>query len=275
MQNLSEESINLNALEVVDMISTNRKLFLSTLADQNDYKQISTKLIKENSTLYLEQNEPQEANQQELKHNYQVLISNLDSQYYFDNSKKEYYASFYTKVEKEVNKLRGSFLKNQQKDLEKSEFKLLYRASRDGFFPKYFHTKCDNKGPTITFYLSSLGKTFGIVAFKSWDSPDKATFQQDPDMFLFQLDYKTIHKQINNNESLQYLSRSYFPSAGITLEFDMRSNQGLITGQTTSFGKHFDVSKLKSQGMNDCSTYLGGAAEFELLEIEVYSFKSQ
>src|SRR6266498_6065658 len=33
---------------------------------------------------------------------------------------------------------------------EKTEWKLLYRASRDGYTAHAFHSCCDNKGPTLT-----------------------------------------------------------------------------------------------------------------------------
>ena len=38
---------------------------------------------------------------------------------------------------------------------------LLYRKSRDGFKPKNFHDRCDNKGITITFIETMEGYKFG------------------------------------------------------------------------------------------------------------------
>jgi len=32
-------------------------------------------------------------------------------------------------------------------------FKLIYRATENGFNPEDFHKKCDSKGPTIIIYL--------------------------------------------------------------------------------------------------------------------------
>ena len=46
---------------------------------------------------------------------------------------------------------------------------LLFRASRDGFTTQAFHTKCDNKGPTVTIVKS--GKNiFGGFTENSWKS---------------------------------------------------------------------------------------------------------
>ena len=40
-------------------------------------------------------------------------------------------------------------------------FLLLYRATRDGSYPKDFHKKCDNQGPTITLIKTDNGRKFG------------------------------------------------------------------------------------------------------------------
>ena len=56
----------------------------------------------------------------------------------------------------------------------KSEWRLLFRASRDGFAALAFHFKCDNKGPTITV-VKSGGNIFGGFAENAWTSKYKIT----------------------------------------------------------------------------------------------------
>ena len=51
------------------------------------------------------------------------------------------------------------------------EWRLLFRASRDGFTASAFHSKCDNKGPTITVVKSS-SNIFGGFTEMPWTSPD-------------------------------------------------------------------------------------------------------
>ena len=46
---------------------------------------------------------------------------------------------------------------------------LLFRASRDGFTTQAFHTKCDNKGPTVTI-VKSGNNIFGGFTENSWGS---------------------------------------------------------------------------------------------------------
>ncbi|KEJ82636.1 NimA-related protein kinase 4 [Oxytricha trifallax] len=179
--------------------------------------------------------------------------------------------NFYKIVNIEVQKREDSFLKQYLPKWKQSQFRLLYQAQVHGFSPKQFHELCDNRGPTVTFYLSKQGKTFGIYAYKSWESPQKAFFQIDLELFVFQLDHRTVHKQINKGEKLQYLNKSYFPSAGNIYEFDISTIQGVITGQTSSFGKSFDVQNIQKRVRSN-QNYLGGSSSFEFLEIEVYSF---
>jgi len=41
------------------------------------------------------------------------------------------------------------------------QWELIYKASRDGFDANTFHSRCDNKGPTITIIQSNNGYLFG------------------------------------------------------------------------------------------------------------------
>ena len=52
------------------------------------------------------------------------------------------------------------------------EWRLLFRASRDGFASSVFHSKCDNKGPTITV-VKSGGNIFGGFTENAWTSKIK------------------------------------------------------------------------------------------------------
>ena len=49
------------------------------------------------------------------------------------------------------------------------EWRLLFRASRDGFAASAFHSKCDNKGPTVTV-VKSGANIFGGFTEKPWTS---------------------------------------------------------------------------------------------------------
>ena len=52
------------------------------------------------------------------------------------------------------------------------KWRLLFRASRDGFAAESFHSKCDDKGPTVTV-VQSGSFVFGGFADVAWSSPSK------------------------------------------------------------------------------------------------------
>ncbi len=66
-----------------------------------------------------------------------------------------------------------------------SKMNLLFRATRDGFTSKAFHSKCDGKGNTITNIKSNLNYVFGGYASSAWNS--FGSFINDPNAFLFSL----------------------------------------------------------------------------------------
>ena len=63
---------------------------------------------------------------------------------------------------------------------------LLFRGSRDGLGPQAFHSKCDNKGPTLVLVRSSQGAVFGGFASQPWNSGD--SWISAPGSFLFSLE---------------------------------------------------------------------------------------
>lgn len=66
--------------------------------------------------------------------------------------------------EEDHRKLLKRWLPNQG-----VEWQLLFRASRDGFTAQAFHSRCDNKGPTVTI-VKSGDNIFGGFTEISWTS---------------------------------------------------------------------------------------------------------
>ena len=52
----------------------------------------------------------------------------------------------------------------------RGKWRLLFRASRDGFAAKSFHSICDNKGPTVTI-VKSGSSIFGGFTEAQWQTP--------------------------------------------------------------------------------------------------------
>ena len=69
---------------------------------------------------------------------------------------------------------------------------LLYRATRDGFTCKAFHSLCDGKEKTITIIKNNLNYVFGGYASAAWNSSD--SWIVDDYAFVFSLRRDDITK---------------------------------------------------------------------------------
>ena len=59
-----------------------------------------------------------------------------------------------------------------------AKYKLIFRASENGYSAQKFHENCDNKGATLTIIKSNWGNIFGGYVSKSW-TPNKASWMND------------------------------------------------------------------------------------------------
>ena len=84
---------------------------------------------------------------------------------------------------------------------------LLYRGSRDGWRSKDFHSKCDEKGATISLFKIKDGSCFGGFTSASWSTQGQYDiYKKDETAMLFNLTWKRIFPfkgaswEWNNNE---------------------------------------------------------------------------
>ena len=93
----------------------------------------------------------------------------------------------------------------------KINFKLLYRATKDGDNNISFHNKVDNKNSTLSIIETSKGLKFGVFL----EIPFKGTENsvQDDNCFIFRLDLRKIYngkKGVNKlNDQKQYVLNLY------------------------------------------------------------------
>lgn len=66
-------------------------------------------------------------------------------------------------------------------------FELLYRASRDGFAAIDFHSRCDNKGATLTLVRTEAGELVGGFADLSWQSSARGEYLASKRAWVFAL----------------------------------------------------------------------------------------
>ncbi|CAI2190310.1 19833_t:CDS:1 [Funneliformis geosporum] len=123
----------------------------------------------------------------------------------------------------------ASWIENKEKPIYCSRntpylFKLLYRASRDGFEAKKFHELCDNKGPTIMISkLQSDGKLIGSYNPLTWEpyttvKKCSRSWQSSSKSFLFSFSDKNIDSgrimKITTNSKEQNYAVSYDKNSG-------------------------------------------------------------
>jgi hypothetical protein len=99
-------------------------------------------------------------------------------------------------------------------------FELLYRATRDGFGSKNFHSKCDGKSNTLTiFKTTGTSFIFGGYTTASWESCEPGKYKSDPNAFLFSLtngDNKPCKLKIDKSDHAKaiYCGSNCGPSFG-------------------------------------------------------------
>jgi TLD len=64
---------------------------------------------------------------------------------------------------------------------------MLYRGSEHGWKIKDFHSRCDNKGPTISLFKIKDGDCIGGYTKVEWQSPEDGEYVSDNDAMLFNL----------------------------------------------------------------------------------------
>ncbi|KAJ8313263.1 hypothetical protein KUTeg_009180 [Tegillarca granosa] len=78
---------------------------------------------------------------------------------------------------------------------KRKTFNILYRASSDGLSATSFHTKCDNKGPTVTVLFNKDKSVYGGYTSIGWTTAGK--YMKDDNAFIFRLYHNGLLKPTN------------------------------------------------------------------------------
>ena len=149
----------------------------------------------------------------------------------------------------------------------------MYRASRDGFSGKDFHSKCDRKKNTLTVIKSESGNVFGGYTDKCWHS--KGGLVSDPNAFIFSLinkEDKPFKVACSDSGKDAILGH---PLYGLTFgsyprDLHIADNSNINESSYSNFGhtyKHPDVPV----GTEKAKNILAGSYGFKTTEIEIYT----
>ncbi|KAF2075728.1 hypothetical protein CYY_002971 [Polysphondylium violaceum] len=120
-------------------------------------------------------------------------------------------------------------------------FKIIYRASNNGFSTQSFHSACDGKGPTITVIKTTDGCVFGGYNSQSWNS-DRERYGDDK-CFIFTLVNKHGIKPTK-----------YFPPNNMT-KYLLGGPQTTYVIGVPSFGPCFGSGDIKVRGSNGTQSF--------------------
>ena len=194
----------------------------------------------------------------------------------FESSKFEFSKEQFGDIKNHGCWLNDSLILNSDESLSLVEMTksnkgiLLYRATRDGFGAKDFHSRCDGKTKTITIIENNLNYVFGGYASESWNSSNR--YISDSNAFVFSLrrDGKSYNDKftINMPAFALYGNSVSGPSFGDGLYVCDKSN--IRTGSFTNIGFLFNVSVGCYMDENAKNFLSGNYDEWTTTEIEVY-----
>ena len=150
------------------------------------------------------------------------------------------------------------------------QWKLQYRATRDGFTAQNFHDKCDTVANTLTIIKSTNGNIFGGFIEKAWDSLGK--WYQDPKAFIFSLvnkENKPLKALCTNGASAIYSNLTYGPTFGGGHDIYISSGSNANQTSYSKFGSSYYHADYQN-GTTKAYSILAGSYNFQTLEIEVF-----
>ena len=152
-------------------------------------------------------------------------------------------------------------------------FKLIYRASRDGFAATDFHAKCDSRPMTLTIIKTTDGFVFGAYTAVAWDST--SGYKADPDAFIFSLinpnsDLQLIRVTAAENNYAIYCKAGFGPTFGGGHDIKIWNNSNTTTESYSNLGSSYDFS-LFDCGTIRAQSFLAGSRNFQTSEIEVFA----
>jgi hypothetical protein len=144
------------------------------------------------------------------------------------------------------NFIAGNYLQLEEW-IGKKKWQLLYKATRDGFRASDFHSKCDNKGPTVVIITSGNGCIFGGYTPLSWTSPStpERCLDFSDKSFIFAL------KNFSSEKPLKF----GLEKDGIAIVCNQNSGPVFGGGLRTKSGGSCDISVCDESDHKDSSHF--------------------
>ena len=143
-------------------------------------------------------------------------------------------------------------------------YNLLYRGTRDGDQVKTFHSKCDNKKPTLSIIKTKKGMRFGGYTEQTWnDTNGSGVWKTDDKAFCFSIELNKIYNIIKGKNAI-HCSSSYMCYFGNNIF-------GLYNGAFSTNNWAYEMSYSNFQGQEkDFELTHENDSNFQLAEVEVF-----
>lgn len=125
-----------------------------------------------------------------------------------------------------------------------SDFRLLYKISRDGCSATTFHQQCDGQGATVTVLYNKYDTIYGGYLSQSWNS--SGTYINYSKAFLFRLQYNgsssPLKFPVSDASKAGYGKEDYGPAFGSGN--DIKTFSGQINCSGNAFNLNGSLSSL-------------------------------
>jgi len=106
------------------------------------------------------------------------------------------------------------FINKQLKKVSKELGGLLFQVSKDGDAVSTFHSRCDNKGPTVVIVETKSGNMFGGYTYTSWSSSGGYAASSKAFMFRLRPTMKRYDQTSGRESYAIYRHSNYGPTFG-------------------------------------------------------------
>ena len=194
----------------------------------------------------------------------------------FKANEQELDKSFLGLMHEKANKMI-SFILNEKNQINNlmmlcdfpidQKWRLIYRASQDGFEAAKFHEKCDDKPNTFILIKSENEYVFGGYTEQSWDG---IGYKADSNAFIFSLvnlKNKPLKMKWSQNRGI-YCFKTCGPTFGVgDIAITDQSNTGTVNW--SNLGHSYSHPEY-AYGSIKAQSFLAGSHKFQVSEIEVY-----
>jgi hypothetical protein len=149
------------------------------------------------------------------------------------------------------------------------KWRLLYRASRDGFEAREFHSKCDGNHNTLTLVISSNATIFGGYTAAAWSVNER--FAHDAHAYIFSLKNgknKPFRVKCLDASEAIYCAKDFGPCFGYD-DIKISSMASANTESLSGFGYTYEHDDYPFDS-DEANSILAGSKNFQVHDIEVF-----